>query len=74
MTQDKGEGCRFERGAVVRLKGNTRGRDPECFLVYVVSKDNGSKKWFPIEDVDGPAWPSQENAKKNSDWASEQSM
>ena len=56
-------GCRLERGEVVRLIGDTR-EDPEYFLTYVVWKENGSKKQFPVDDKDGPIWPSPETAKK----------
>ena len=27
------------------------------FLVYVVWRDNGSKKWFPVASKEGPSWP-----------------
>ena len=33
-------------------------------MVYVVWRDNGSKKWFPSPTGDGPSWPLKTGDKK----------
>ena len=43
----------LDRRLVVKLSLSTR--DP-CFLVYVVWRDNGSKKWYPALNKDAPSW------------------
>lgn len=40
VSQEEGGVCRLEKGAVLRLRGDTR-EDPEYLLTYIVWKENG---------------------------------
>ena len=42
----------MEKGSILRL-----AEAGDYFMVYVVWKDNGSKKWFPVAKEEGPSWP-----------------
>ena len=51
---------KLEIGSVVRLKENAE----TYMMIYVIWKDNGSKKWFPVPIGEGPTWPASEAVKK----------
>ena len=59
MKNEEQKGERLEIGSVVRLRG-----DYTYFMIYVVWKDSGSKKWFPVAVGDGRDWPLPDKVKK----------
>ena len=51
----------IDRGSIIKTN---IGRGAPYYLVYVVWRDNGSKKWFPATKEDKPSWPVTDSESK----------